>query len=99
MAVERSGEVPVVRVSGVVDESAAEQLRIRMLEASRGGTARIELDVTDVGLFSSAAVREVLAVARIARDEAWRLVVRAPVGGVTRHVLDISGLSGLGDLR
>lgn len=97
--VERGGELPVVRVSGVVDESAAEQLRIRMLEASRGGTARIELDVTDVGLFSSAAVREVLAVARIARDEAWRLVVRAPVGGVTRHVLEISGLHDLVDLR
>jgi anti-anti-sigma factor len=99
VAVERAGELPVVRVSGVVDESAAEQLRIRMLEASRGGTARIELDVTDVGLFSSAAVREVLTIARIARGEAWRLVVRAPVGGVTRHVLEVSGLSDLVDLR
>jgi anti-anti-sigma factor len=99
VAVERGGELPVVRVSGVVDESAADQLRIRMLEASRGGTTRIELDVTDVGLFSSAAVREVLAVARIARDESWRLVVRAPVGGVTRHVLEVSGLHDLVDLR
>jgi anti-anti-sigma factor len=99
VAVERAGELPVVRVSGVVDEGAAEQLRIRMLEASRGGTARIELDVTDVGLFSSAAVREVLTIARIARGEAWRLVVRAPVGGVTRHVLEVSGLSDLVDLR
>jgi serine phosphatase RsbU (regulator of sigma subunit)/anti-sigma regulatory factor (Ser/Thr protein kinase) len=99
VAVERTGELPVVRVSGVVDEGAAEQLRIRMLEASRGATTPIELDVTDVGLFSSAAVREVLAVARIARDEAWRLAVRAPVGGVTRHVLEISGLSEVVDLR
>jgi anti-sigma regulatory factor (Ser/Thr protein kinase) len=99
VAVERAGDLPVVRVRGVVDEGAAEQLRIRMLEASRGGTSRIELDVSDVGLFSSAAVREVLAVARIARDESWRLVVRAPVGGVTRHVLEISGLSELVDLR
>jgi anti-anti-sigma factor len=99
VSVQRAGEVPVVRVSGVVDEGAADQLRIRMLEASRGGTARIELDVTDVGLFSSAAVREVLAVARIARDEAWRLVVHAPLGGVTRHVLEISGLHDLVDLR
>jgi anti-anti-sigma factor len=99
VAVERAGALPVVRVSGVVDEGAAEQLRIRMLEASRGGTSRIELDVTDVSLFSSAAVREVLAVARIARDEAWRLVVHAPAGGVTRSVLEISGLSDLVDLR
>jgi anti-anti-sigma factor len=99
VVVNRSGDLPVVRVSGVVDEGAAEQLRIRMLEASRGGTSRIELDVTDVGLFSSAAVREVLALARIARDEGWRLVVRAPVGGVTRHVLEISGLGDLVDLR
>ena len=99
VVVERAGELPVVRVHGVVDESAAEQLRIRMLEASRGGTARIELDVSDVGLFSSAAVREVLALARIAREESWQLVVHAPVGGVTRHVLEISGLSELVDLR
>jgi anti-anti-sigma factor len=99
VVVERVGEVPLVRVSGVVDEGAAEQLRIRMLEASRGGTSRIALDVSDVGLFSSAAVREVLAVARIARAESWRLVVHAPVGGVTRHVLEISGLNELVDLR
>ena len=99
VAVERAGELPVVRVSGVVDAGAAEQLRIRMLEASRGGTTPIELDVTDVGLFSSAAVRQVLTLARIARDEGWRLVARAPVGGVTRHVLEISGLSELVDLR
>jgi anti-anti-sigma factor len=99
VVVERSGDLPAVRVSGVVDAAAADQLRIRMLEASRGGTAPIELDLGEVGLFSSAAVREVLSVARIARDEHWRLVVRAPLGGVTRHVLEISGLSDLVDLR
>src|SRR4051812_7024145 len=99
VTVERAGEVPVVSVRGVVDEGAADQMRIRMLEASRGGTGRIELDVTHVGLFSSAAVREVLGLARIGRDEGWRLVVHAPVGGVTRHVLEISGLADLVDLR
>jgi hypothetical protein len=41
----------------------------------------------------------VLAIARIARDESWQLVVYAPVGGVTRHVLEISGLAGLVDIR
>jgi hypothetical protein len=41
----------------------------------------------------------VLAVARIARDEQWRLAVHAPEGGVTRHILQISGLAGLVDLR
>ena len=59
----------------------------------------MELDLTGVTLFSSAAVRVVLAIARIARDEGWRLVVHAPEGGVTRHVLEISGLGGLVDLR
>jgi serine phosphatase RsbU (regulator of sigma subunit)/anti-sigma regulatory factor (Ser/Thr protein kinase) len=99
VVVDRDAELPVVRVSGVADEGAAEQLRIRVLEASRGGTTPIELDVTDAGLFSSAAVREVLALARIARAEGWRLVVRARAGGVTRHVLEISGLADLVDLR
>ncbi|MCW2700921.1 MAG: Fused histidine kinase/SpoIIE-like protein [Blastococcus sp.] len=99
VTVDRDGEVPVVRVTGPVDELSAEQLRIRLLEASHGGTGRVELDLVGVGLFSSAAVRVVLAIARIARDERWRLVVHARAGGVTRHVLEISGLADLVDLR
>ena len=97
--VDRDGQRPVVSVTGAVDEVGAEQVRIRMLEASHGGTVPVELDLTAVTLFSSAAVRVVLAIARIARDEGWRLLVHAPEGGVTRHVLAISGLGGLVDLR
>ena len=97
--VDRDGPRPVVSVSGAVDEVGAEQMRIRLLEASHGGTGRVELDLTGVTLFSSAGVRVVLAIARIARDEGWRLVVHAPEGGVTRHILRISGLSGLVDLH
>jgi anti-anti-sigma factor len=99
VTVDRSAELPVVRVSGPVDHAGADHLRIRLLEASRGGTQRVELDLCDVVLFSSSAVRVVLAVARIARDEGWRLGVRAPEGGVTRHILEISGLGGLVDLH
>jgi anti-anti-sigma factor len=99
VTVDRTGARPVVRASGAVDEAGAEQLRIRLLEASHGGTGRVELDLAEVELFSSAAVRVVLAIARIARSESWRLVVHAPTGGVTRHVLQISGLGDLVDLR
>jgi anti-sigma regulatory factor (Ser/Thr protein kinase)/anti-anti-sigma regulatory factor len=97
--VDRDGFRPVVFVAGAVDEIGAEQMRIRLLEASHGGTGRVELDLNGVTLFSSAAVRVVLAIARIGRGEGWRLVVHAPDGGVTRHVLQISGLGGLVDLR
>jgi anti-anti-sigma factor len=97
--VDRDGPRPVVIVVGAVDEIGAEQMRIRLLEASHGGTGRVELDLTGVTLFSSAAVRVVLAIARIGRGEGWRLVVHAPDGGVTRHILQISGLGGLVDLR
>jgi anti-anti-sigma factor len=99
VVVDRSGERPVVRATGAVDVLGAEQMRIRLLEASHGGTSRVELDLAAVTLFSSAAVRVVLAVARIAGEEGWRLVVHAAEGGVTRHVLEISGLGGLVDLR
>jgi anti-anti-sigma factor len=99
VTVDRSGVRPVVRAWGAVDESSAEQVRIRLLEASHGGTIPVELDLSDVALFSSSGVRVVLAIARIARDEGWQLVVHAPEGGVTRHILQISGLSGLVDLR
>jgi anti-anti-sigma factor len=97
--VDRSGARPVVRVGGAVDQLSAEQVRIRLLEASHGGTVPVDLDLTGVVLFSSSAVRVVLAVARIARDEGWRLGVHAEPGGVTRHILEISGLAGLVDLR
>ncbi|MCW2740162.1 MAG: anti-sigma-factor antagonist [Blastococcus sp.] len=99
VVVDREGACPVVAVIGAVDELSAEQLRIRLLEASHGGTGRVELDLNGVSLFSSAAVRVVLAIARIGRDEGWRLVVHAPDGGLTRHLLQISGLGGLVDLR
>ena len=98
VAVDRDVEPPVVRVAGPVDGIGAEQMRIRLLEASHGGTGRVDLDLSAVGLFSSAAVRVVLAIARIARDEGWRLAVRAPEGGLTRHILLISGVGGLVDL-
>ncbi len=99
VVVDRSAERPVVRAAGAVDLVGAEQMRIRLLEASHGGTGRVELDLSAVTLFSSAAVRVVLAMARIAGEEGWRLVVHAPAGGVTRHVLEISGLGGLVELR
>ncbi|MGY1706004.1 SpoIIE family protein phosphatase [Geodermatophilus sp. SYSU D00697] len=99
VVVDRTGERPVVRVAGAVDPIGAEQMRIRLLEASHGGTGRVELDLGAVTLFSSAAVRVVLAMARIAGDEGWRLVVDAPDGGVTRHILEISGLAGLVELH
>jgi anti-anti-sigma factor len=99
VVVDRTGERPVVRAAGAVDTLGAEQMRIRLLEASHGGTGRVELDLTAVTLFSSAAVRVVLAMARIAGAEGWRLVVHAPEGGVTRHILQISGLGGLVELR
>jgi anti-anti-sigma factor len=97
--VDRTSEpCAVVRVSGAVDQVSAELMRIRLLEASHGGTTRVELDLTGVTTFTSAGVRVILAIARIARDEDWRLVVHAPEGGVTRHILQISGLPGLVDL-
>lgn len=99
VVVDREGGSPVVRAGGDVDMVAAEQLRIRLLEASHGGTVRVELDLTAVALFSSAAVRVVLAVAAIAEAEGWRLVVHAPDGGVTRHILEVSGLQRLVELR
>ena len=96
--VDRSGELPVVVVTGAVDAGSAEQVRIRLLEASRGGTTRCVLDLTGASLFSSAGIRVVFAVARIAQAEGWRLGVRAPVTGVAAHVLQVSGVLPLVDL-
>jgi hypothetical protein len=52
-----------------------------------------------VELLSTPAVRVELAIPRISRSQSWRLAVHAPEGGLTRHVLEISGLADLVDLR
>ncbi|MPQ96977.1 SpoIIE family protein phosphatase [Modestobacter sp. I12A-02628] len=96
--VDRTGPLPVVRVSGALDAGNAEQMRIRLLEASRGGTTPCVLDLTDTALFNSAGVRVVFAVARIAQAEGWRLTVRTHAEGMAAHVLGISGASSLVDL-
>src|SRR5688500_10570888 len=48
VVIDRSAERPVVRAAGAVDQLGAEQMRIRLLEASHGGTGRVELDLTAV---------------------------------------------------
>jgi anti-sigma regulatory factor (Ser/Thr protein kinase)/anti-anti-sigma regulatory factor len=95
VTVDRSGPQPVVRVAGGVDLAAAEHLRIRLLEASHGGTVPVWLDLAAATVFGSAAVRVVLGIARIARDEGWTLQVRVPANTPARHVLEVSGIGDL----
>jgi hypothetical protein len=92
------GPSAVVRVSGAVDVPVAEHLRIRLLEASHGGTVPVTLDLGPATGFGSAAVRVALGMARIAQDEGWRLAVRVPAASGVRHVLEVGGVAGLVDL-
>jgi anti-sigma regulatory factor (Ser/Thr protein kinase) len=98
VSVDRSGASPAVRVSGIVDLAAAEHLRIRLLEASHGGTVPVTLDLGSATGFGSAAVRVALGMARIAQDEGWRLAVRVPAASGIRHVLEVAGVGGLVEL-
>jgi hypothetical protein len=99
VVVDRSAERPWCGPPARWTRSAPSRCASGCWRPATGGTGRVELDLTAVTLFSSAAVRVVLAMARIAGAEGWRLVVHAPAGGVTRHVLEISGLGGLVELR
>ncbi|WP_162245206.1 SpoIIE family protein phosphatase [Geodermatophilus sp. Leaf369] len=96
--VDRTGDLPVVTGTGVLDPTAAPQLRIRLLEACRGGAVPARLDLRAVTELSSAAVTVVLQVARMARTEGWELAVAAPAGSVARHVLDLAGVGAVASL-
>lgn len=96
--VDRTGDRPVVTGSGVLDPAAAPQLRIRLLEACRGGAVPARLDLRAVTELSSAAVTVVLQVARMARTEGWELEVTAPAGSIARHVLDLAGVGAVASL-
>ncbi len=90
--VDRSSGTPTVTVTGPLDTAAAPGLRIRLLEASRGGVVPARLDLTDVTELSSAAVSVVLEIGRVGNGEGWELEVRAPAGTMVRHVLDLAGV-------
>ncbi|KQS71553.1 SpoIIE family protein phosphatase [Modestobacter sp. Leaf380] len=90
--VDRSGGIPTVTVTGALDTAAASGLRIRLLEASRGGAVPARLDLRGVTELSSAAVSVVLEIGRVGHGEGWELEVCAPTGSMVRHVLDLAGV-------
>lgn len=97
--VDRSGGVPTVTVTGSLDTAAAPGLRIRLLEASRGGVVPARLDLTHVTELSSAAVSVLLEIGRVGQGEGWELEIYAPVGSLVRAVLDLAGVPAVALVR
>ena len=76
-----------VRLSGVLDLRAVEELRMALARSSHGGTRSVTVDLGGVELLSSAAV-QILFAARAAGP----VDLVASIGSAAQHVLDLVGL-------
>jgi len=75
LRIDRSTDVPCVRATGPLEDDAAAGVRLRLLEASRGGVVRTELDLGGVDHLGPAVVAAVAEVAAIGRANGWPLRV------------------------
>ena len=75
------------------DRATARDKFATAFTAARGVTGAHAIELANIHVNMA-----IVATDPSARDEHWRLVVHAPEGGVTRHILQISGLGGLVDL-
>ncbi len=78
LRIERSGMVPRVVATGALPDDAAAGVRLRLLEASRGGVVPAVLDLTAAGRLGDVVVAVVAEVAAIGRANGWTLRVLAP---------------------
>lgn len=76
-----------VRVQGPGDRDSVESLRHTLLMVRQGGLQSVDVDLTDVTLLGSAAVQ---LLHELVRDGS--VTVRAEVGSVAQHVLDLVNL-------
>ncbi|MEI4274062.1 ATP-binding protein [Klenkia sp. LSe6-5] len=72
---DRSGPVPRVVASGPLGADAAPAVRLRLLEASRGGVVTAELDLRSAGEVPAEVAAVVAEVAAIGRANGWVLQV------------------------
>lgn len=77
LQLDRSGPVPRVVVRGPLPTAAAAAVRLRLLEASRGGVVATELDLGGAREVAGAVVAVVAEVAAIGRANGWALRVRS----------------------
>ncbi len=88
LQVDRAGPVPRVVATGALPDDAAAGVRLRLLEASRGGVVPAVLDLAAADRLGEVVVGVVAEVAAIGRANGWTLRVvaaadqpRAALGG------------------
>jgi len=91
LEVDRSGPLPRVVATGPLPDAAAAAVRLRLLEASRGGVVATELDLHGVDEVAAAVAAVVAEVAAIGRANGWTLRVR-PVPGSVGEALRRAGV-------
>lgn len=85
---DRQAAEGILRIGGAVDVRTADSLRHALLQASRGGTTGLVVDLGGVTLLASAGVQVLAEVAAQHVDEHAGLDLRAPMGSVAQHVLE-----------
>ena len=84
LEIDRSSDVPRVVASAALPDEGAAGVRLRLLEASRGGVVATVLDLTGATRLGEAVVAVVAEVAAIGRANGWALRVVGAAGQPAR---------------
>jgi anti-anti-sigma factor len=96
---EEAGEDALVAVvSGEIDSSNANDLRLSVADRLATSVTVLVLDLTDVTYLDSSGVESVFELARRLAERRQELRLVAPVGSGTRRVLELCAVGGVAEL-
>jgi anti-anti-sigma factor len=89
----------LIEVDGAIDLSSAPAVESEILGAISNQATSVTVDLSSVDYLDSAGLRVVFALATRLAELRTELVIAAPIGSISRRVLDLSGFSAIGTLR
>lgn len=96
---EEAGEVALIAaVSGEIDSSNANDLRVAVSDRLATTVTVLVLDLSDVTYLDSSGVESVFELARRLAERRQELRLIAPVGSGTRRVLELCAVGGVAEL-
>ena len=90
--VERRGEEPVIKILGEIDISNAAQVEKALDDSFDNARERHVVDLSDTTYFDSSGIRVLFSLAARLRSRRQELHIIVPEDGLTRRVLELTGL-------
>ena len=92
VVVERRGDDTIVKIHGEVDVSNAADVEKKLEESLESGTTRHVIDLSNTTYFDSTGIRILFSLATRLKSRRMELHVVVPPKGLTRRVLELTGL-------